>query len=129
MHRFLWYGMVIQVKLVKIHYLLHYQHTTHSLLLYQGIIILLSSSIVDFFLFFDSAVNIQIRAPVLTKNQWIASDILVTVEVCGPPVLLNNLLYPWKQGRLTRLWLAKKLMTPQSVWLKIKRCCQWIEIV
>ena len=41
---------------------LFYQYTAHWLLLYEGIIMLLSYAIVDFYFFYDVAVDMQIRA-------------------------------------------------------------------
>ena len=46
---------------------------------------LLSYTIVDFHLFYDGAVDIQIWAP-LTKNQCKVSGTQVTVKACGPLV-------------------------------------------
>ena len=47
---------------------------------------LLSYTIVDFHLFYDGAVEIQILAP-LTRSQCKVSDTQVTVNACGPLVL------------------------------------------
>ena len=44
---------------------------------------LLSDTIVDFHLFYDGAVDIQIRA-LLTRSQCKVSDTRVTVKACGP---------------------------------------------
>ena len=44
---------------------------------------LLSYTIIDFHLFYDGAVDIQIRAP-LTRSQCKVSDTQVTVKACGP---------------------------------------------
>ena len=46
---------------------------------------LLSNTIVDFHLFYDGAVDIQIGA-LLTRSQCKVSDTQVTVQVCGPLV-------------------------------------------
>ena len=51
---------------------------------------LLSDTIVDFHLFYDGAVDIQIWA-LLTKSQCKVSDTQVTVKACGPLVLCRNL--------------------------------------
>ena len=69
-----------------LYYLLLCQYTAHWLLLFsQGIMILLSYTIVDFHLFYDVAVDIQIWAA-LTRSQCKVSDTQVTVKVCGPLV-------------------------------------------
>ena len=47
---------------------------------------LLSYSIVDFHLFFDGAVDLQIRAP-STRSLCKVCDTRVTVKACGPLVL------------------------------------------
>ena len=47
--------------------------------------ILLSDTIVDFHLFYDGAVDIQIRA-LLTRSQCKVSDTQVTVKAHGPLV-------------------------------------------
>ena len=64
-------------------YLLLYQYTAHWLLLCQGIMMLLSYTIVDFHLFYDGAVDIQIWAPP-TRSQCKVCDTQVTVKACGP---------------------------------------------
>ena len=46
---------------------------------------LLSDTIVDFHLFYDGAVDIQICA-LLTRSQCNFSDTQVTVKACGPLV-------------------------------------------
>ena len=46
--------------IVNMHCLLRYQYTAHLLLLYKGIIILLSSRFVIFHLVYDGAVDMQI---------------------------------------------------------------------
>ena len=62
------------------HYLLHYQYTANWLLLFKGIMILLSSSvIVDFLLFSDWPVNKQIWA-LLTRSEYRVSDPQVAVK-------------------------------------------------
>ena len=48
---------------------------------------LLSYTIVDFHLFHDGAVDIQILAP-LTRSQCKVSDTQVTVKACGPLVIV-----------------------------------------
>ena len=50
--------------------------------------ILLSYTIIDFHLFYDGAVDIQIWAP-LTRTQWKVSDTQVTVKACRPLVILK----------------------------------------
>ena len=45
--------------IVKLHLLL-YQYTAHRLLLYEGIMVLLSFPSVEFYLFYDGAVEMQI---------------------------------------------------------------------
>ena len=52
---------------------------------------LLSVSIVDFHLFYDVAVNIQILA-LLTRSQCYVSDTQVTVKACGPLVYFFSVL-------------------------------------
>ena len=69
-------------------YLQLYQYTTHWLLLYKGIIMLLSCAIVDFYQFYDMAVDMQIWA-LLTKSQCRVSDTHVTVKACGPLVKIH----------------------------------------
>ena len=49
---------------------------------------LLSDTIVDFYLFYDGAVDIQIWA-LLTRSQCKVSDTQVTVKACGPLVKIN----------------------------------------
>ena len=49
------------------HYLLLYQYKAHWFLLYLGIMVLLSYAIVEFYSFYDEAVNMQIWA-LLTKK-------------------------------------------------------------
>ena len=51
---------------------------------------LLSDTIIDFHLFYDGAVDIQIRA-LLTRSQCKVSDTQVTIKACGPLVLYNFL--------------------------------------
>ena len=65
--------------------LLLYQYTVHWLLLYYGILMLFSDAIVDFYFFFDEAIDMQIWA-LLTRSQCRVSDTQVTVETCGPLV-------------------------------------------
>ena len=50
---------------------------------------LLSVTIVDFNLFYDGAVDIQIWA-LLTRSQCKVSDTQVTVKACGPLVLVSE---------------------------------------
>ena len=52
--------VAIEVFIVNMYYLLLYQYTAHWLLLCEGIMMLLSYSIVDCHLFYDGAVDIQI---------------------------------------------------------------------
>ena len=52
---------------------------------------LLSYTLVDFRLFYDGAVDIQIWA-LLTKSQCKVSDTQVTVKACGPLLENNNIL-------------------------------------
>ena len=49
---------------------------------------LLSDTIVDFHLFYDGAVDIQILA-LLTRSQCKVSDTQVTVKACGPLVIIS----------------------------------------
>ena len=67
------------------YYLLPYQYTAHWLLLCQGIMMLLSYTIVDFHLFYDGPVDIQIWAP-LTRSQCKVSDTQVNIKACRPLV-------------------------------------------
>ena len=53
--------------------------------------VMLSYTMVDFHLFYDEAVDIQIRAP-LIRSQCKVSDTQVTVKACGPLVLQGNLI-------------------------------------
>ena len=71
--------------IVNMYYLLLYQYTAHWLLLCLGIMMLLSYTnytMVDFHLFYDGAVDIQIWA-LLTRIQCKVSDTQVTVKACG----------------------------------------------
>ena len=77
--------------IVNMYYLLHvlYQYTAHWLLLCLGIMMLLSytnNTMVDFHLFYDGAVDIQIWA-LLTRIQCKVSDTQVTFKAGGPLVL------------------------------------------
>ena len=56
------------------------------------VMMLLSDTIVDFHLFYDGAVDIQIWA-LLTRSQCKVSDTQVTVKACGPLVGVIKL-YP-----------------------------------
>ena len=47
--------------IVNIHYLLLHQYTTHWLLLYSEVKMLHSYAIVDFYLFYNGAVDIQVH--------------------------------------------------------------------
>ena len=49
---------------------------------------LLSYTIIDFHLFYDGALDIQIWAP-LTRSQCKVSDTQVTVKACGPLVVFS----------------------------------------
>ena len=65
---------------------------------------LLSYTIVDCHLFYDGAVNIQIRAP-LTRIQCKVSDTQVTVKACGPLVYELNV-----NGQQTQVQNNKPLL-------------------
>ena len=52
---------------------------------------MLSYTIIDFHLFYDGTVDIQIWAP-LTRSQCKVSDTQVTVKACGPLVIIR---YVW----------------------------------
>ena len=55
------------------YYLLLYQYTAHWLLLCEGIMMLLTYSFIDFYLFFDGAVDTQIWV-LLTRSLWYSGD-------------------------------------------------------
>ena len=59
--------------------------------------ILLSDTIVDFHLFYDRAVDIQICA-LLTRSQCKVSDTQVTVKACGPLVYVRWIVLTIKNG-------------------------------
>ena len=67
-------------------YLLLCQYMAYWLLLYYGIIMLLSNAIVDFYLFYDGVLHMQIWVP-LTRSQCKVSDTQVTLKACGSLVL------------------------------------------
>ena len=77
-------GLAIKVIIVNMYmfYLLLYQYTAHWLLLYEGILMLITYSIIDFHLFYDGAADIQICA-LLTRSQCKVSDTQVIVKACG----------------------------------------------
>ena len=75
----------IQVIIVNMYYLLLYHYTHYWSLLCQRIMMLLSDTIVDFHLFYDGAVDIQIWA-LFTRSQCKISDTQVTVKACRPLV-------------------------------------------
>ena len=52
---------------------MHYQYTAYWLLLYKRIIMLFFYAVVDFYFFYDVAVDMQIWA-LLTRSQWRVSD-------------------------------------------------------
>ena len=56
--------------------------------------ILLSNTIVNFHLFYDGAVDIQIQA-LLTRSQCKVSDTHVTVKAHGPLVFFNLCTYQY----------------------------------
>ena len=71
----------------------HYSDNVVSstLLIYRtlvAIMMLLSYTIIDFHLFYDGTVDIQILAP-LTRSQCKVSDTQVTVKTCGPLVFIE----------------------------------------
>ena len=63
------------------HYLLLHQYTAHWLLLYYGIILLLSNAIVGFYFFYDVAIE------PFWQEVGVESDTQVTVKACGPLVV------------------------------------------
>ena len=65
--------------------------------------VLLSDTIVDFHLFYDGAVDIQIRA-LLTRSQCEVSDTQVTVKAHGP--LVKGILLEIKgiHGKYIAIW-------------------------
>ena len=73
------WGVVKIVIIVNMHYFLFYRNIAHWLLLYSGIIMLLSFAIVEFYLFYNGEVDIQIWA-LLTRSQWKVSDTQVTMK-------------------------------------------------
>ena len=79
---------------------------------------LLSDTIVDFHLFYDGAVDIQIWA-LLRRSQCKVSDTQVTVKACGPlvsfPVILAILSFANSRGGLDP-------PTSSPVWLKSDFC-------
>ena len=85
------------------HYLLHYQYIENWLLLFKGIMILLSFSVVvDFLLFYYWPVNKQIWA-LLTRIEYRVSDPQVAVKAesflfqeiikSEHKVMINNMLF------------------------------------
>ena len=95
--------------IVKMYYPLLCQYTAHSLLLCEGIMMLLSYTMVDFHLFYDGAVDIQIWA-LLTRSQCKASDTQVTVNACWPLVFFLICL----QGLIWLIFLYSLLLKPLS---------------
>ena len=69
--------------IVNMYYILLYQYTAHWLKLCLGIMMLLSYTMVDFHLFYDGAVDIQIWA-LLTRSRCNVCDTQVIVKVCRP---------------------------------------------
>ena len=67
---------------------------------------LLSDTIVDFHLFYDGAVDIQIWA-LLTRSQCKVSDTQVTVKACGPLVVKKIL----HLKVVERVWSVIKYIT------------------
>ena len=95
--------------IVNMYYLLLYQYTAHWLKLCLGIMMLLSYTMVDFHLFYDGAVDIQIWA-LLTRSQCKASDTQVTVKACWPLVFFLICL----QGLIWLIFLYSLLLKPLS---------------
>ena len=60
-----------------------HQHTAHLLLLYKGVIIQFSTVIVDFNLFYDGSVCMQLRA-LPRRSPLGVSYTQVAVMACGP---------------------------------------------
>ena len=58
---------------------------------------LLSDTIVDFHLFYDGDVDIQIW-PLLTRSQGKVSDTQVTIKACGPLVILYIVIFNKKSN-------------------------------
>ena len=83
---FLCYGVAISVIIVNMHYLLLYQHTTHWLLLYERIIMLLSYAIVDFYLFHNGARLICINEP-FWQYVNVVFHTQVTRKACWPRII------------------------------------------
>ena len=95
--------------IVNMYYILLYQYTAHWLKLCLGIMMLLSYTMVDFHLFYDGAVDIQIWA-LLTRSQCKASDTQVTVKACWPLVFFLICL----QGLIWLIFLYSLLLKPLS---------------
>ena len=62
-----------------------YQYPAHWSLLNQGVLMQLSSAIVDFYLFYDGLVDMQIWV-LQTRSQCRVSVTQVTIKACGPLV-------------------------------------------
>ena len=79
---------------------------------------LLSDTIVDFHLFYDGAVDIQMWA-LLTRSQCKVSDTQVTVKACGPlvcpSILLTAIFFMCKFVLLLKLYRKMFLMDPWCI--------------
>ena len=93
-----------------VHSLLPYQYTAHLLLLYWGIIMLLSYPIVDSYLFYDGVVDMQLWF-LLTRSQCRVSDTQVTVKVCGPLELHYRSCYG---ARVSKKWSVISFLENKS---------------